>query len=59
MTTTVSELDLPAYDNDDTTLSGDAFHEAMERLAASSWLAQTPLGVLTLDRAAGEFFRRS
>ena len=59
MTTAVSDLDLPAFDNDDTTLCGNAFHETMERLAASSWLARTPLGVLTLDRAAGEFFLRS
>jgi len=59
VTTTVNELDLPDFDNDDTALHGDAFHELMERLAASSWLARTPLGVLTLDRDAGEFFLRS
>lgn len=59
MTVDVSELDLPGFDTTDTTLHGAAFHEVMERLAATSWLARLPLGVLTLDRDAGEFFLRS
>jgi cytochrome P450 len=57
VTVDVSALDLPEFDPD-TTLNGTAFHEAVDELAASAWLARTPLGVLTLDRDSGEFFLR-
>jgi cytochrome P450 len=52
-------LDLPEFDPTDVTLHGDRFHEVVGELAASSWLARIPLGYLTLDRAAGEFFLRT
>jgi cytochrome P450 len=55
----VSTLDLPEFDPTDVTLHGERFHEVMAELAATSWIARAPLGYLTLDRAAGEFFLRS
>lgn len=52
-------LDLPEFDPTDVTLHGDRFHEVVADLAARSWLARIPLGYLTLDRDAGEFFLRT
>jgi cytochrome P450 len=52
-------LDLPDFDPGDVSLQGEKFHTAMTELAATSWLARVPLGYLTLDRDAGEFFLRS
>ena len=57
--TAVGELELPAFDYLDPTLSGPRFHETMRELAAQSWLASMPLGFVALDREAGEFFLRS
>ena len=57
--TAVAELELPEFDPADTELRGDAFHSALRLLGAQSWLARTPLGYLTLDREAGEFFLRT
>jgi cytochrome P450 len=57
--TDLADLDLPLLDPSDTTLRGQAFHDRMTGLAEQGWLARTPLGVLTLDREAGEFFLRS
>jgi len=51
-------LDLPEFDPADVSLSGADFHAAMEGLSAQSWIARVPLGYLTLDRDAGEFFLR-
>src|SRR5437867_1502232 len=55
----VGELDLPDFDPTDTDLHGDRFHEVMTGLAERSWLARIPLGYMTLDGEAGEFFLRS
>jgi cytochrome P450 len=55
----VSTLELPSFDPADTELSGPAFHEAMSALAKGAWLARIPLGYMTLDRDAGEFFLRT
>jgi cytochrome P450 len=52
-------LELPDFDPTDVTLHGERFHEVVAELAASSWLARIPLGYLTLDREAGEFFLRT
>src|SRR4051794_29325670 len=52
-------LELPEFDPTDVTLHGDRFHEVVQGLAGSSWLARIPLGYLTLDREAGEFFLRT
>lgn len=57
--TEAATLDLPEFDPADVTLSGDAFHQTMRGLAEKSWLARIPLGYLTLDREAGEFFLRT
>src|SRR6266550_2565118 len=57
--TDVNALDLPVFDPADVTLSGDRFHEVMATLAEKSWLARIPLGYMTLDREAGEFFLRT
>jgi cytochrome P450 len=55
----VAALDLPEFDPADTALHGDLFHETMASLAERSWLARIPLGYMTLDREAGEFFLRT
>jgi cytochrome P450 len=55
----VTALDLPEFDPADVTLHGAQFHETMTELAARSWLARIPLGYMTLDREAGEFFLRT
>lgn len=54
-----STLELPEFDPADVELNGERFHEVMTDLAARSWLARIPLGYLTLDREAGEFFLRT
>jgi cytochrome P450 len=54
-----ADLDLPSVDPSDPTLVGDRFTRTMLALADSGWLARMPLGYLTLDREAGEFFLRS
>lgn len=46
-------------DVSDPALNGSAFRQAMDAAASQSWLARIPLGYLTLDREAGEFFLRS
>lgn len=58
MSAGASELDLPFVDPNDPGLRGDDFVRTMTDLAAQTWLARTPLGFLTLDREAGEFFLR-
>jgi cytochrome P450 len=55
----VGGLDLPEFDPADTELHGEQFHVVMAGLAARSWLARIPLGYMTLDREAGEFFLRT
>src|SRR5262249_7696188 len=57
--TAVGELELPAFDSVDPTLSGARFHATMRELATQSWLASMPLGFVVLEREAGEFFLRS
>ena len=55
----VDTLELPGFDPSDTELHGDRFHETMAALAQRSWLVRIPLGYMTLDRDAGEFFLRT
>lgn len=57
--TLVSTLELPEFDFADRGLSGAAYHEQLRALRAQHWLARTPIALLVLDRAAGEFFLRS
>jgi cytochrome P450 len=54
-----AELDLPSVDPGDPELRGEEFVSTMTALAERTWLARMPLGYLTLDRDAGEFFLRS
>jgi cytochrome P450 len=54
-----AELDLPSVDPNDPGLVGDRFVATMTGLADRGWLARTPLGYVTLDREAGEYFLRS
>src|SRR5579872_2915308 len=55
----VGTLELPEFNPDDTELNGDRFHEVITDLSRRSWLLRIPLGYMTTDRAAGEFFLRS
>ena len=57
--TALDALTLPELDIGDPTLNGPAFHELLDRTARESWLARLPLGLLVLDREAGEHFLRS
>lgn len=58
--TAVTELELPALDYQDPELSGERFHETMERLRERGWLAEVrPLGYVALDREAVAFFMRT
>jgi len=56
--TAAAELDLPAFSNDDVSITGEELHATLRELADASWLARVPNGYLTLDREAGEFFLR-
>ena len=58
--TTVAELELPAFDYTDPSLTGERFHEAMGELRQRSWVARAePVGWFVLDREAVTFFLRS
>ena len=56
--TTVADLELPHIDLFDPELRGERFHRTMRELAEQSWIVQTPLGFIVLDREAGSFFLR-
>ena len=55
----VSELDIPELDLGDPELVGEEYHRRLAELRSESWLARTPVAVVVLDRAAGEFFLRN
>jgi cytochrome P450 len=57
--TTVADLELPQIDLFDPDLRGETFHATMKELAAESWIVQTPLGFVVLDRESGSFFLRT
>ena len=57
--TLVSDLDLPDFDFSDPELVGEAYHRQLAALRQRSWLARSPIALLVLDRAAGEFFLRA
>jgi cytochrome P450 len=57
--TLVADLEVPQFDYLDSGLRGARFHERMRELRDASWLAQSPLGYIALDREAVEFFLRS
>ena len=57
--TSVADLELPEIDLFDPELRGERFHTTMRDLAEQSWIVQTPLGFIVLDREAGSFFLRT
>jgi cytochrome P450 len=57
--TALADLELPTFDYLDPELRGERFHAAMAELAQRGWLATMPLGCVSVDREAGEFFLRS
>jgi cytochrome P450 len=57
--TAVAELEVPEFDDLDPTLRGPAFDAKVAELAAETWIARAPLGMMVLDRESGEFFLRS
>jgi hypothetical protein len=57
--TLVSDLDLPDFDFSNPELVGEAYHHQLAALRQRSWLARSPIALLVLDRAAGEFFLRA
>jgi cytochrome P450 len=57
--TLVSELDLPEFDYSVTGFVGEGYHSRLRALREQSWLARSPIALLVLDRAAGEYFLRS
>jgi cytochrome P450 len=58
--TTVTELDLPAFDYSDPDLTGDAWHDAVRAARERSWLARAePIGFFVLEREAVAFFLRT
>jgi len=57
--TLVGDLDLPEFDFSEPNLVGETYHRRLAALREQSWLARSPIALLVLDRAAGEFFLRS
>ncbi len=55
----VNDLELPEFDVSDASLTAATYHEQLAALRERTWLARTPIALLVLDRAAGEFFLRS
>jgi cytochrome P450 len=57
--TLVGDLELPAFDLSDPSLTGASYHHELASLREQGWLARSPLAVVVLDRAAGDFFLRA
>jgi cytochrome P450 len=57
--TLVSDLELPTFDLSDQRLTGETYHRQLRSLREQGWLARSPLALVVLDRAAGDFFLRS
>ena len=58
--TPIAELDLPTFDYNDASLTGDRFHDALAELRERSWVVKAgPVGYLVLDREAATFFLRT
>ena len=55
----VHDLELPEFDVSDASLDALTYHEQLAALRERTWLARSPIALLVLDRAAGEFFLRS
>ncbi|MBK5307052.1 MAG: cytochrome P450 [Frankiaceae bacterium] len=48
----LTELDLPSYDHIDPTVTGAAFHAALDDLASETWIAKGFMGYAVLEREA-------
>src|ERR1700730_3333548 len=57
--TLVADLDLPEFDFSDPDLVGETYHRRLAALREQNWLVRSPIALIVLDRAAGEFFLRS
>ncbi len=57
--TTVTDLDLPVFDNMAADLTGEVYHQRLADVRSQGWLAKSPLSLVVLDRESGEFFLRS
>ena len=57
--TSVTDLDLPVFDNMAADLTGEVYHQRLAEARCQGWLVQSPLSVVVLDRESGEFFLRS
>ena len=55
----VSDLDLPFFDYNEPGLVGEVYHARLAAVREQGWLAQSPLALVVLDHASGEFFLRS
>jgi cytochrome P450 len=56
---TVNDLDLPSFDYAEPGLTGEVYHQRLAEVSKQGWLARSPLAVVVLDHASGEFFLRS
>jgi cytochrome P450 len=54
----VDELDLPTFDHTDPSMVGPRFHEVLNGLRESSWVARVDLGYVLLDREAVNWILR-
>ncbi len=57
--TLVTDLELPDFDLGDPDMVGDAYHHRLAALRRQGWLARSPIAIVVLERAAGEFFLRA
>ena len=57
--TLVTELELPEFDLSDHDLVGEIYHQRLAALRQQGWLARSPIAIVVLERAAGEFFLRA
>ena len=57
--TSVDDLDLPFFDLAEPGLAGEVYHQRLAALREQGWLARSPLALVVLDHASGEFFLRA
>jgi cytochrome P450 len=58
--TIVAELELPAFDYTDASLTGARFHDVLRELRERTWVARAePFGFFVLDHEAAAFFLRT
>ncbi len=55
----VADLQLPEFDFFSPDLKGKRFHDTMDELRETGWLATSPIGYFVLDREAAAFFLRT